>query len=172
MVNTVDIKVGKVIRAWIVESTGSDTITVDKKSNLWGLVKQNLDLLPADYEVIQDRSEYISIALLAHGSDTKKFDAELNKTIEVNTVYRCYISERGQASIARFFENQLRSSFIVFMVARFSDDSGNEKIVHAITAFLQEYNLPINSKILSRLMKYWYRYRVNFSENNKLPIFF
>ena len=61
MNNTVDIKVGSFIRQWVIGTYGSDTIRLDKRTNLWAIVKQNLDLLPADYHTLQDKEEYISI---------------------------------------------------------------------------------------------------------------
>ena len=62
--NSVDIKVGSFIREWVISVTGSDVIRLDKRTNLWGIVRQNLDLLPNDYHTLCDRSEYISIELL------------------------------------------------------------------------------------------------------------
>ena len=47
-------------------------------------------------------------------------------------------------------------------------------ILEGITQFLLDYNLEefIDQKMLSRLMKDWYRYRQNNPEKHQIPIFF
>lgn len=170
MYNSVDIKVGQFIRQWVVSSCGTDQIRVDKRTNIWAIVKQNLALLPEDYRSIGDRSEYISIELLdAHSQ--RSYIHPAGCCLHLNFLYRCYISDSGQESIRRYLENQFRSAFRVYMVASMRDDS-KEKILHAITAFLLDYDLPVDKKILSRLSKDWYRYRQKNEEKHHIPIFF
>lgn len=170
MNNTVDIKVGSFIRQWVIGTYGSDTIRLDKRTNLWAIVKQNLDLLPADYHTLQDKEEYISIELLYSHTDNC-YSIPAGKEIHINSIYRCYISDSGQEAIKRYLENQFRAAFRIYMVACNRNDQ-KVKILNCITSFLLDYNLPIDNKLLSRLMKDWYRYRQKNSENNALPIFF
>lgn len=168
--NSVDIKVGSFIREWVMSVTGSDVIHLDKRTNLWGIVRQNLDLLPNDYRTITDRSEYISIELL--DSDGKiAYNIPANREIWVNELYRCYISDSGQLAVKRYLENQLRNAFRVYMTGRFSDGK-KEMITHAIGSFLVDYNLPMDKTMISRLSKDWYRFRLKNPENPPLPIFF
>ena len=170
MVNTVDINVGEFLKAWIVSTYDSDVVKVDDTSNLWAIVLQYLETIPADYALLQDRSEYISIELYdAH--NTPRYHVSDESFLRNNTLYRCYIGPRGQAVIRRWFENQLRNSFKVYMIARYSDGS-TERIRHAIGSFLADFNLPITPKIMNWLSKIWYRYRVNCPINHKIPIFF
>lgn len=168
--NSVDIKVGPFIRQWVIGSTGSDTIRLDRRTNLWGIVKQNLDLLPQDYHYIEDRSEYISIELL--NSDARLcYNIPAGREIYINELYRCYISDAGQEAIKRYLENQFHNAFSVYMVGRFSDGQA-EPIRHAIGSFLADYNLPINDTMMGRLSKYWYRFRQKNPDKYPLPIFF
>lgn len=170
MYNSVDIKVGRFIRQWVVSSCGSDQIRVDKRTNIWAIVKQNLALLPEDYAIVSNRSEYISIELLdAHSQ--RSYIHPAGCCLHLNSLYRCYISESGQEAIRRYLENQFRSAFRVYMVASMRDDS-REKILHAITSFLLDYDLPVDSRILARLSKDWYRYRQKNGEKLHIPIFF
>lgn len=169
-ISSVDIKVGSFLRQWVVSVTGSDQVRLDRRTNLWGIVKQNLELLPNDYQPITDRSEYISIALLEI-RQRPTYNIPSGRMIWLNELYRCHISDSGQEAITRYLYNQFRNAFRVYMVARFSDESG-EAIRHAIGSFLSDFNLPIDNTMIGRLSKDWYRYRQKNTENYEIPIFF
>lgn len=170
--NTVDIKVGAMIRAWVINTYGSDHVRLDKSTNLWAIVKQSLDLLPNDYKTISDRSEYISIILLDARS-TPYYNHPAERSIHINSLYRCYISPAGQNAIKRYLENQFRNAFTQYMIGRQSADPDKKmKIQAAISDFLEDNGLDVTAKRLSTLSKYWYRFRVKFPEKFPLPIFF
>lgn len=167
---TVDIKVGAFIHDWVMAYRKSDLIRLDKTSNMWAILKQNLTIRPNDYSFIRDRSEYIAIELLETHAE-KCYNAEEQQLLCMNELYRCYLSERGQACIRRYLENQFRAHFHVYMVARFSDEA-SEPIRHAIASFLSDYLLPVDGRMISRLSKDWYRFRQKNPENYPIPIFF
>lgn len=169
-ISSVDIKVGPFLRQWIVSTTGSDMVRLDRRTNLWGIVIQNLELLPNDYKPVTDRTDYISIELLEIRQHPR-YNIPAGRTIWVNELYRCYISDSGQQAITRYLFNQFRNAFRVYMVARFSDDD-SEPIRHAIGSFLSDYNLPIDDTMIGRLSKDWYRWRQKNPGNYGIPIFF
>lgn len=169
--NSVDIKVGKIIRQWVLNIYGADYVLLDKHSNLWFLIKQYLQLLPDDYHPIEDRSEYISFFLLVNGEETTAHQDHLGRIIQLNMLYRCYIPEEGQVRIRRYLENQFRHAFIVFMTARQGDESG-EKITRSIADFLLTVGVDVDRQLLGRLMKYWYRWRVKTDKKPVVQIFF
>lgn len=168
--NTADVKVGAFIRKWVEAYTGSDTIKLDRNMNLWAIVKQHLDIRPDDGSEISDRGEYIAIELL-DTTGAKYYNMAAGKEMYMNTLYRCYITSRGQEIIQRYLENQFIAHFRVYMTARFSD-GGNEPIRHAIGSFLADYQLPMDDTIMGRLSKNWYRFRQKHKENYPIPIFF
>lgn len=167
---TADIQVGSFIRQWVITNTGSDTVRLDKRANLWGIVKENLELLPEDYRPLQDRSEYISFELLDSGS-APYYNRDVDRKMYINELYRCYIGEDTQAVIRRYLENQFRNAFRIYMTSRYADGS-SEKIRSAIASFLLEYDLPVNPRIIARLSKDWYRWRVKHPMKSPIPIFF
>lgn len=168
--NTVDVNVGAFIRQWVIAYTHSDTIQLDKATNLWAILKQHLETIPEDGSQLPDRSEYISIELLDPHT-TENYNLPSGRKLHMNTLYRCYIGPTGQAAIRRYLENQFRAHFRVYMTARFSDGS-KEGIRHAIGSFLADYNLPIDDTIMGRLSKDWYRFRQKHGENYPITIFF
>lgn len=167
---TADIQVGAFIRQWVISNTGSDTVRLDKRTNLWGIIKENLELVPPDWHPLQDRGEYISVEILDCGS-APCYNRDADRKMYVNELFRCYLGEETQAVIRRYLENQFRNAFRIFMTSRYADES-KEKIRHAISSFLLEYDLPINATIISRLSKDWYRWRVKHPDKSPIPIFF
>ncbi len=168
--NTVDIEVGKVIRQWTINVYGKDTVLLDRSSNIWFLIKQYLELLPNNYHPLADRSEYISFYLLVDGKDTLSKRDYLDRVLRLNMLYRCYIPPEGQVRIRRYLENQFRASFLIWMQAR--QEYPVEKISHSISDFLLSVGVDLDNKLLARLQKYWYRWRKNNTESNKVHIFF
>lgn len=158
-IHTVDIEVGELIRKWIISNTGSDIIKISNRSNLWAIVKQNLDLRPEGYIPPQDRSQYISFEI----PDTrhhKIYNVPAGKMIYPSAASRCCISPSGQGAIKRYLENQLRGSFLMYMQGKYGfGEDKHEMITHAIGEFLLEYDLPMNDKIISTFQKRWWRFR-------------
>ena len=171
--NSVDVKVGSFIRGWVLATYHTDIIKIDKYSNLWGMVKQSLELLPADYRMLEDRSEYISIVLLRDSSKTKAYNIEKDRAYRVNTLYRCYISEEGSNKLRRYLEKQFKAAFHTYMVGAVGNNP-EMTILEGITQFLLDYNLEgaIDNKMLGRLQKDWYRYRQANQDEYAIPIFF
>lgn len=168
--NTVDIKVGAFIRQWVIAYHGSELIQVDKKMNLWAIVRQHLDTLPKDAPDITDRSEYISLELL-DTSGTLIYNLPSGRKMYMDSMFRYYIDDAGQAAIERYLSNQFRAHFRTYMTARFSDGR-KEPIRHAIGSFLSDYLLPCDDIIMSRLSKDWYRHRQKNPEKYPIPIIF
>lgn len=167
---TADIKVGAFIRQWVISNTGSDMVRLDERANLWGIVKENLELLPKDYEPLDDRAEYITFELLDSDGEPS-YNRAADRKIYTNELFRCHVNDRAQATIKKYLENQFRNAFRTWMTSRYATGS-KEKILHAICSFLLEYDLPVDDKIIERLRKDWLRWRVKHPEKSPIPIFF
>ena len=113
---TADIQVGSFIRQWVISNTGSDTIRLDKRANLWGIVKEHLEIVAPDWAPVTDRSEYISIELLDADGATSYNRIE-DRRMYINELFRCCLGEEAQAKIRRYLENQFRNAFRIYMTA-------------------------------------------------------
>lgn len=175
--NTVDIKVGKLLRNWVVNTYGTDTITLSKNSNFWMIIKQNLTLRPADYRPVEDRSEYISFVLLVNGKDTQAYRAPDEKnnyrtSYQPNMFFRCYISPKGEAIIRRLINEQFRNAFHCYMKGALNNNP-ELTIIDAITEFLSDSHYSeFDNKTIAALTKHWYRYRIKNQDEFMIPIFF
>ena len=173
--NTVDVKVGAFMRKWIVGTYGTDCIELDRSSNIWMIIKQNLELTPEDYQPVEDWSEHISFILLRDGSNTVMYRQPTvknpKKYLRLNTLYRCSLSSKGENIIVRFLENQFRNTFHNYMRGALNNGTGMS-IADAITEFLNDSRIEFDAKLLSRLTKDWYRFRLKNPDCFSVPIFF
>lgn len=166
--NWVDVEVGAFTHDWVMATEGTDRITIGKATNMWAILKQHLQVRPNDYQEVKDRSEVISFQLL-DTSSTAVYSRASSRTVHMNTLYRCYIDPAGQAAIRRYLDNQFKHAFHLYMIGC---QNADVKIMESITGFLCDYNLPIDSKVIARLTKDWYRYRQKNPDKFHIPIFF
>jgi hypothetical protein len=169
--NTVDVKVGRFIRNWVVSTYDTDCIKLDKDMNLWSIIKQNLELLPNDYQPLPDREEYITFVLLADGKDTLAYDAKKNREYRVNTLYRCSLSMKGENIIRRYLTKQFKHTFHNYMKGALNNND-SLSITEAITEFLTDSKQEVSETVVSTLSKDWYRYRRKYPDEFNIPIFF
>lgn len=175
--NTVDIKVGAFMRAWVMNTYGTDCIKLDRDSNLWLIIKQHLDVVPKEYRPIEDKSEYISFVLLTHGQNTLAYAEPDPKhpgrqQIYVNTLYRCIISPKGENIIRRFLDKQFKNAFHNYMRGAMNNNP-EISITDAITEFLEDSRQTnFDNKTIAALTKDWYRYRLKYPDEFSIPIFF
>ena len=104
---SVDVKVGRYLKEFIVSTNGSDELDPEKDSILWCLIKQHLLTQPA-YSAITDRSEYISIKLRG-AKAAKTYNANTQSKLQVNTLFRSYLDSSGQDVIKKHFEKEFKN---------------------------------------------------------------
>lgn len=165
-----DVNVGTFLRAWVIQSEGSDSVQLGRTSDLWGLVKSNLVVASAtDMSMIAKSDECIHVYLYdCKGSKTWSTVEE--KHIYMNTMFRCYMTEQGHYYFRRYLERQLKVSFYAYMLGNFN--VSDRKISETITDFLVDFQLPINNKRIAALTKAWYRFRQTTDKKFRVPIFF
>lgn len=165
---SVDVKVGRIVREFIVSSTGTDVLDPDKHSVVWCLTKQHLVTAPKHYNKIPDRSEYISI-LLRNRKSCDTYSVPADRVLQVNTLFRTYLSEKGHNVIKLHFEKQLKSVFRNYMTGCINNNP-DIKIITAIENFCTEHKLTMDNISVEMLKKDWYRYRLNKTAKNFCPL--
>lgn len=172
---TVDIKVGKILREYVLSSNGSDTLTPEKDSLLWGCIKQYLccysELEAANgkgYIPVraEECAEYIKISLRS-GHDCKAYCRSTNSIISINNFYRCYMTEHAQNIIRRFLYKAFKKTFIDYMKGALGNNC-DLKIKDAIEEFCRDHQLTMDNIAYESLKKAWYRYNMKLSVMNCL----
>lgn len=153
----VDVKVGPLLKEFVVSTNGSDLLIPQKDDILWCMCKQNLLTAPPVPVIIRDRSEYIRIALVATESSTRTYNIYREKNTRINTLFRNYFNEEGQARICNYLMKLYHSTFIVYMESHLAANP-ECKIKKAIGAFLTAYNIKMDFITYEALKKYWYRH--------------
>jgi hypothetical protein len=163
---TVDVKISRVVREFIVKSNGSDLIVPKKDDWLWLILKQNLLTSPDSVPFIPDkdeRSEYIRISLLdSHSS--KIYARDVGRNIHINTLFRWYLDEYGQNIVARHFRTQFKACFHNFVqgaIFASHDETGTKEkmlgVQKAIYEFCELYGITVDDITYDTLYKSWLR---------------
>ena len=101
---TVDVRVGRYIRDFVVSSSGGgDVFVPGKDSVIWGLLKQHLITSAVGWRPVPEelRREYIRIALRPTRCSAKSYSIPAARIQSVNTLFRCYLSRTGERVVAR-----------------------------------------------------------------------
>ena len=96
---TVDVRVGRYLRDFVVSSSGGgDVFVPGKDSVIWGLLKQHLITSAVGWQPVPDelRREYIRIALRPTRCSAKSYSIPADRVQSVNTLFRCYLSRTGE----------------------------------------------------------------------------
>lgn len=161
----VDVKVGALLREFVVSANGSDLLMPQKDDVLWCICKQNLLTAPPVPVIIKDRSEYIRIALVNTQSSSRTYNIYREQNTHINTLFRNFFNEEGQARICNYLMKMYHSTFIVFMESHLQANP-KMQIKQAIGNFLTSYNIMMDCITYAALRKYWYRHEKK-KEKNK-----
>lgn len=166
---TVDVKVGKALKEFIVSTNGSDMLDPEKDTIIWCLIKQHLLTQPG-YVPVPDRSEYVQI-LLRGAKAAKTYSIQKGRNLQVNTLFRTFLDERGQAVIRKHFEKEFKQTFRNYMKGCLNNNP-EMKIIDAIEEFCTDHNVTLDNISVAMLQKDWYRYRMKCSLGNVCPLLF
>lgn len=167
---TVDVKVGKAIKEFILSTNGSDVLDPDKYTILWCLIKQHLVTVPGDYKPLADRSEYISIKL-RNSNDIKTFSVPKNAKARFSTLFYSHLTEAGQTVVRRHFEKEFKATFRNYMRGALNNNP-EMHINDAIEEFLNDHNITMDHISIAMLQKDWYRYRIKCATKKVCPLCF
>lgn len=166
----IDVKVGKVLREFIISTNGSEVLDPQKDTLLWCRVKQHLILQPAHYTRITDRSEYISIIMRGTKAG-RTYNIDYGRNLQVHTLFRSYLDESGQSAIKTVLEKEFKKTFRDYMKGCLNNND-KMKIIDAIEEFCMDHNITLVNISISTLQKDWYRYRLKCTLTNVCPLIF
>ena len=177
---TVDVKVGPIIREFVLSTNGgSDLLRLQKDDMLWLVVKQHLVTVPKDYKPLPDSvaPDYIRIELLnargsnsrvlqaeaekpilpnAKGSNSRTPQAKAEKSILLNTLFRSYLSEKGQRVVADRLKQNFKECFLNFVQGAVHTNP-HIQTKEAIKEFCELHRVPFNNISYDMLVKSWQR---------------
>ena len=164
-------KVGKRNKRYIEGSYQSDTIPLERGSNLLNLIMPYLELTTDDPEELDDETIKIELPL----GNKKVYNSHGRSIYVCNTLWRNRLSVEGQFQVKRFFENEFKKAFRTYIDCYVeqqkanNDDSSYYKIKDGVTAFLIQYHIEFTKQDIATLARDWYRHRDRVEENKRSP---
>lgn len=156
---TVNIRVGKVLREYIVATRGTDLLVPAKGSMLWGLMKQHLTTYRHGDKGIPDglQDEYIRIAL-RNTHSAFCYNIPSRKKMHINTLYRTHLTPAGHTAIRNFLNMEFKKTYRSYMHGCLANNP-DMKIVEAIEEFCTDHGITPDKVItIEMLRKDWYRH--------------
>ena len=164
-------KVGKRYKRYIQGSYQSDTIPLERNTNLINSIMPYLELTNEDPMEVDDETIKIELPI-----GNKKVYNFAGKSVYVcNTLWRNRLSEDGQYQVKRFFENEFKKTFRTYMDCYVEQQKANNgddckcKIKEGIAAFLIQYHIDFTKQDIATLARDWYRHRDKVDENKRSP---
>jgi hypothetical protein len=151
----VAVRVHPIIREFLIDTTGKDTIFPEKGDLYWGILAQNLETPPNDYIEPIDTDNYIYIELPnIHGH--KYFCNQKKKSIYIDTLFRWYLSKEGQNKVNSILRKNFKNSFHCFVQGAVVCNPDLQQ-KEAIEMFCDTYNLSMDKITPDMLFKSWNR---------------
>lgn len=171
---TVDVRVGRYLRDFVVSSSGGgDVFVPGKDSVIWGLLKQHLITSAVGWQPVPDelRREYIRIALRPTRCSAKSYSVPADRVQSVNTLFRCYLSRTGERVVARFLNKEFKKTFHDYMRGCLRN-TDTVSIKDAIENFMIDHNISDGDGGITHemLRKDWYRYSTTEQRENLVSI--
>lgn len=164
-------KIGQRYKRYVECSYQSDTVPLERGSNLLNTIMPYLELTTDEQEEVDDETIKIELPL-----GNKKVYNSAGQTVYVcNTLWRNRLSEEGQFKVKRFFENVFKQTFRTYMdayIERQSSSSKNKtakRVKEGIAAFLIQYHIDFTKQDIAALARDWYRHRDKVDENKRSP---
>ncbi len=165
-------RIGQRYKRYVADSYQSDTVPLERGSNLLNIIMPYLELTTGEPEEVDDETIKIELPL-----GNKKVYNSSGQTVYVcNTLWRNRLSEEGQYRVKRFFENEFKSKLRTYVDAYIEkgkerDRNGKDRRVkEAITAFFIQYHIDFTKKDLATMARDWYRHRDKVDENKRSPL--
>lgn len=165
-------KVGKRYKRYIEGFYQSDTIPLERGSNLLNIIMPYLELTSDEWpETVDEETIKIELPL----GNKKVYNFAGQSVYVCNTLWRNRLSEDGQFRVKRFFENMFKFAFHSFMDGHIAKreslkgDEENNKVKEAVTAFLIQYHVDFTKQDIAALTRDWYRHRDKVEDNKRSP---
>lgn len=165
----VQVRVHPSIQEFVISTNGSDLIVPKKDDWLWFILKQNLDVPPDDYVFfVPGKDTFINISLLdltgtrvqvRNKSNRLRLRSRNNpdtSNIYINQMFRWYLSDKAQNTIATHFRKAFKECFHNFVQGAVVNNPDLEQ-KEAIMSFCDFYKIEFNQISEDMLIKSWQR---------------
>lgn len=166
---TVYVYTGRILREFVMATKGTDILTPQKDSFLWGLIKQHLTVWQYRSTRPRNTDECIQIAIRS-SNGLVSYSARSRRTECYRSQYRCYLTGKGERIIQRYLKKEFKKTFRDYMTGCLNNNP-DITIVEAIEEFLADYNItPDRIITVESLRKDWYRYSMRVAGEDRMSL--
>lgn len=151
---TIDVKVTKIVREFLIAKYGSDTIQLYRDDYFTQKIKHILESKSKDYIPIKDDERYNYIRLQIHDFRMSLGQKSLSYTHEENAYLSEYLQMALSKEFTKYFKEVFHSYVLAYCIARGGKEGSGRD---AIYSFCDIYCLPMNSIDYDMLRKSWSR---------------
>lgn len=167
-------RVGKKLKSFLENSFQNGIIVPPQNSNFILFIKPYLELSP-DEEILPD-DETVTIEL--PNNKEKVYNYQGKKVYVCATLWRNHLSAVGHRRVKSFFENLLRHTFRVYMDSyvewqRTNDINGSRiKVKEGVVQFLMQYHIDFDERMVSSMVRDWWRHNDKNEKYNFSPLIY
>lgn len=164
--------VGKKLKTYLENSYSDGVVRPPKRSNLIGIVKQNLELGNEDDELPDDECVLIELPKI-NGLVYRQSDG---KVYICNTLWRHRLSELGHDQVRSFFANNFKHAFHVFMDGFLEGQHISKpedkrlKVKDGVVAFFNQYHIKFDELMISSMTRDWFRHNDRNERGKESPM--
>ena len=168
------------IKKFLVESLGSEIVKTDRDSTLLAIIKPHLTLESAVDEVEETPEGYEEIQIEL--PDLRQvYESRSGKLYYCDTMFRDHIDRRGLERVRSFFNRTFKAAFRTFMDGytesqndsrALTETESRTRIKQGVVAFLLNYHITPDERLISSLTRDWYRHQDRNEKNRFSPVIY
>ena len=167
------------IYRYITESLGTNVVKLERDSTLMSIIKPYLELSSeTDEQPVPDKFMELKIEL---PELRRVYNSRTGSCYYCDTLFRNVLTEKGMVKVRRFLSRTFKNSFRTFMDGYTENQNDNNaeaaetsrmRVKRGVVAFLLQYHIDINERLVSTLTRDWYRHRDRTEQNRFTPVFY
>lgn len=151
----IPVQVHPIVREYLIDTTGSDTIVPQRHDLIWSTIKQYLETIPETNSEPMPADKTIYIELLDCRS-TPVFCIQKAAFVHVNTLFRWHLSAKGQAKINHILRANFKAQLHAFIQGAVGCNPQLEQR-EAMEAFCDLHNLTMQKVTPDMIRRSWDR---------------
>lgn len=163
------------IYRYITESLGTNVVKLERDSTLMAIIKPYLEL-SSEQEELPTPDGFMELKIEL--SELREiYNSRTGSVYYCDTLFRNVLTEKGMVKVRNFFKRTFKNSFRTFLDGytekQYDDIASGEvdahrriKVKQGVVAFLLNYHIDFDEKLINALTRDWYRH-TDRNENNR-----
>ena len=172
----VTVSVETYLYKFITESLDCEVVRLERDSTLLAIMRQHLELESQTAETDDVPEGYCELKIQLPEL-RKVYNNRTKQIIYCNTLFRTRLSDKGVKRVRNFFKRTFKNSLHTFIDGYTESqndskthDNEKTKVKQGVTAFLLQYHIDFDEKLIRSLVRDWYRHVEKNEKNRFTPV--